>query len=1426
MDILVDLGRRFYKADDKYSESFSDASYLSFLYDKKYGHGMSWEDLLKEKLVVILGEPGSGKSKEFLLQEAELKKSSKPAFRIELSRLVDNSFEEAIGHAEYQNFLDWKTQKITGYFFFDSVDESKLKSHSDFFFAIDKLRESIEIKNLDRAHLFFSSRISEWRVQTDKQELIQRLPGETVDEDGKVKERPLVVHLAALDEERVERFARALEIADPALFIKALNENYAWDFARRPLDVRAIIEYWRQHGDLGSLTELIEFSVSRRLEDARGQDELPVGSAREGAEYLAAASLLCKNLHFKVPDPQNGNSSALSPIRCLPDSWSEASCRKLLSRSIFDDAIYGCFRFHHRREQEYLAASWVLKLWRNGCPLDRIEALLFEVYADKKVIRPSLAPIAAWIADGNDPINVHMRSLILKYAPETFLRYGDPSRLSIEYKRNLIIAMADAYKGKQRAWVRSDSGTLKRLGDPALAGEIGKIILDSSIALDFRSEMILMVGHGRILGALEDVYRLAVNKGISKQLRSYGFWVIRDHAGEEMRERLKSYALTESDLNGDHVATIIQALFPSHLSVEELAQILVRSRNNGERSYGLSWVLTEAVKHTLPIDLQFPLLERLLRLVRIAPYTAERQDVPISKRYYWIRDVIPVLLDKILEATRIEDRYLPAISDAISLLEVHWHEHGGGEREIRAGLIDKIRQHPEVKQFHFWRRVDILIRKNKEVPVYTGHVFGFRMNIMVSFEKLDELWLLNDAFCDKSDRNKVIAFRLCVNSWYPYKLGGIGWWGLLRCKIHLNDKSVNFLGITGKKFFWPFISMWWRYGKHGLLDRYKWSGKFASLRGVFRKLRNIYTLHRFLPDIRNGKSVGMLYYVVHRVESKSKDSRYTDKFWRMVRKSYGPWVSKAVKLGCETAWRLYKPELVHEKDEPNAVYNNIPVGLCGIQSGWVSGSLRFSELTQDEAELLARYALNGWNGFPEWFSEFYESHKKTTQRIIAECIHSEWEFGEEYHNVGKLTDRILWNGKFLVEFALTTILAEVKVRDPLSHDVLSTSLSLVVSDGSRAQLDSIKDLIPGKLRAYTSESEYFSRWLTFWIEIDAFEAVEWLTVYLSGLSPQLADSVMLRLCNRLQHRVRRERSEGHIESLAAPRTLSKFIPMVFKHVRPSEVIVHPSGVPHSVTPRDEAEQFRGLLLKSLGDSSSPEAESVLRELQGASGLESHKEWIGQLIIDNVASLSDHEAWEMEGFHSFAREYEVMPRNDFSLFKMAINRVNDVKTQVEFSENSLRDEVQAGWDERRLRQWFARKLLGAARGRYSVPQENEIDRQERIDLHLMTPLVGVGVPIELKLANSTWSINQHFDRLENQLVGQYLRARNVNYGIYLVGRVEADIHWRHPVDGHNVEFPELIKILEEKAKSLINPQAGIWGIQVVGVDFTEPIRVGR
>lgn len=116
----------------------------------------------------------------------------------------------------------------------------------------------------------------------------------------------------------------------------------------------------------------------------------------------------------------------------------------------------------------------------------------------------------------------------------------------------------------------------------------------------------------------------------------------------------------------------------------------------------------------------------------------------------------------------------------------------------------------------------------------------------------------------------------------------------------------------------------------------------------------------------------------------------------------------------------------------------------------------------------------------------------------------------------------------------------------------------------------------------------------------------------------------------------------------------------------------------------------------------------------------------------------------------------------------------------------------------------------------------MDLGERPDLTISRPGLN-SLPIEVKLANlKHWPLHKLLERLENQLVGQYLRAENVRFGVYVLGNADPDRRWEDIGGTTLIDFQAVVQRVTNRAKEIESEfRQGVDGITVVSIDFSDP-----
>lgn len=1419
---FIDLDRRFRQLN--LSGDQEDAAFRS--YTALLGgddNSLAWSDLLAEGRVVVLGEPGSGKTWELEEQARLLKHAGKFAFFIRLDTVPTQGVREGFQLEERHHFDSWLKGREPGTLLLDSVDESKMQTQEGFALALKRVRNEVG-SALTRCTLIISSRISEWRPHLDQHEVLRLFPqqGHPPQQGNQESEQvspPLkIVQIEPLDAKRVTLFAQSRGVTDVDPFLKALDNHNAWEFSRRPVDVTSLLNFWQVHGRLGTLTELIEHDIAFKLSETRDREFISPEQARQGAEMLAASVVLCRQLNIKIADDTHVPAEAgLSPALCLPASWTPAEARALLSRAIFDAACYGHQRFHHRRTSEYLAASWLNNLMGAGCPLDTLEQLLFATTGGRRIIRPSLAPVTAWLAHGNDPWHRHVREWILDAAPWLHLHLGDPEVLPVDYKRQLLHAIVQRFQGRDLVRIDWTTEGLTRFADPGLAADVAGLIQDPGIADDLRADLLMLVSHGRLLGCMDAALAIMANPGETDNVKIYAAAAIRDTGELPHRRQLASVVEQWAALSERLCAPICEALYPTAIDEQGLLALLAKCETPSDDGVGLRYYLEDHLTETLRPERAGALLAGLIGFAQQPPLI---QDSLLSHRNHWVTGLFHSLLLKLFTCPSLNAEEISVAVSTLYLLE-DGLEHTGYRHSLteeeKTSLSATIMRHPEVRRAYLWSAVACCRQKHSGDPLHALHLFGYYSVMARTVEDLP--WLIADLGQRHEFRDQALALRLALpfawhqGSW-PRRLSHLR---LIRGAI----KSTPGL----KPLFWsqikdlalqPLRAFWYLNLHRRLKSKYWWKKKFRSVQQAVTTWQDKWVFLRRRAWLRNAERIDWLANLSRHAGDKHRHRRSPSNFNGLTNK-YGRLITTAVRQGCENAWSGYWPALPHEKEEPHETGGRVIVGLCGLQSLVLDQTIDFAALKPKEAERAARYALNELNGFPDWLPELAQQQPTAVQKLLATAIRGEWQYPAERQHVHDVVADLVYRGEYLWELIAEELARCLRAGDPPHPEMFAHALTLIFQSKALTRTE-IAALAQDRLHGYAQTSRHYFLWLGTWIQTDAAGALGYIEDLVQTLALPAADTLILDLCDSISARRHGRCPQVEEPDYAGPRHLSRLTKLVYRHVRPSDDIEWATGG-RPISTRNDVQRFRSSLLETLAASNAPCATDALQELLTMPELSSRKDWILHLLDKRAERLADGRPWRETDIREFAKAYEIAPRTDHELFRIACNRLRDLKREIERSENSPRAEVRKEWEETELRRWFQRKLRETSRSRYTVPQEAEIDMGKKADLRFECAGIDGTISVELKWAEN-WTYKELIERLENQLVGQYLRAHNARYGIFLLGYIGRQSFWKGP-DGGNKNFADLVESIRSHAARLKKSRPDIEGVEVIGIDFVPP-----
>lgn len=254
------------------------------------GRGMAWPDILAAERLVVLAEAGSGKTREMQAQAERLSNEGKAAFFMPIEALEKIAVRDYLV-GETDRWDAWVSNGTEeAWIFLDAVDELKL-TNGKLELALRRVAAAVG-KAKDRAHIIVSCRPSDWRPFQDLETFLKLLPesapaptveptgddallkaitrehrSEEQDDTKTASEKVRSVVLLPLGREQIQRFAEQEGIENSKAFVSEINRTEAWPFARRPLDLRGLIQIWKATGTLGTLLEQHQADAVASLRD-------------------------------------------------------------------------------------------------------------------------------------------------------------------------------------------------------------------------------------------------------------------------------------------------------------------------------------------------------------------------------------------------------------------------------------------------------------------------------------------------------------------------------------------------------------------------------------------------------------------------------------------------------------------------------------------------------------------------------------------------------------------------------------------------------------------------------------------------------------------------------------------------------------------------------------------------------------------------------------------------------------------------------------------------------------------------------------------------------------------------------------------------------------------------------------------------------
>ncbi|MDE0117905.1 MAG: hypothetical protein OXT07_14985 [bacterium] len=363
---------------------------------------------------VLLGDPGSGKTTEFMREQAALGDTGDKAIFMSARDFITLSVDS---HPE------WRGKTL----FIDGLDEVRAGA-TDMRSSLDEVRSRLD--QLGCPSFRISCREADWlgdndlrslgAVSPDSRVAVLRLDPLSSDDVAELLgKRPVSIDIQEFKDEADRRGLSGL-LGNPQtllLLVDAVAHSREWPESRLETFDMACRQMAAEQND----------------EHRVGAGALPEEAVLDAAGYLCALNLIADDAGFSVsPNPDRRSLVPIHSLQEMPALPSRESLGRALKTRLFTaDGEHG-HRPVHRHLAEFLAGRYLANLINNGLLPSRVMALLTRP-ADDRVVT-TLRGLSAWLA----AYSPKARGLLIDADPVGVGLYGDIGSFSTDEKKRLL----------------------------------------------------------------------------------------------------------------------------------------------------------------------------------------------------------------------------------------------------------------------------------------------------------------------------------------------------------------------------------------------------------------------------------------------------------------------------------------------------------------------------------------------------------------------------------------------------------------------------------------------------------------------------------------------------------------------------------------------------------------------------------------------------------------------------------------------------------------------------------------------------------------------------------------------------------------------------------------------------------------------------
>lgn len=529
-------------------------------------HFREFEDFHGSPLLVVVGDPGLGKSYEVKASAERLKAiltgGRDEVLFVDMKRTTDESrLRQLIFGSE--EFTQWIESDHVLHIFLDSLDEI----HQSVRNVKSLILEGLDDADFRRLRIRIACRTAE-RIDGLELELARRFG----------LAAPDVVELMPLTKREIGQAADS-EGLDREAFFSGLVENALQPFASSPNFLFKLTREFAERGEFpNSGIDIFErFCIEGCREpnhEETARDRISEVTLRDTASRIAVAMTLSGRSVVAVErDALDGESSihdflteeerSGDPPVALTEA--EDLLKRALQTPLFTGYTSHTVGFKSKTIAEYLAARYLANSDLGTGDLVRLTTAEYE---GRVWVVPQMIEVAKWLAQ----MHREYREFAVRTVPSALVG-GDVRYLSEEERQQVLTAVFDSVEAQEvemrhRPFRRS----LKQLDNPEASDLISRRLRDKSLRDETRDTATDAIRSFGLVDLMPETVAIALDESESIELRTAALYAIGDVGEREHREAIAELGLTppEGDIDDEIKGSALRAAFPSALSAEQI----------------------------------------------------------------------------------------------------------------------------------------------------------------------------------------------------------------------------------------------------------------------------------------------------------------------------------------------------------------------------------------------------------------------------------------------------------------------------------------------------------------------------------------------------------------------------------------------------------------------------------------------------------------------------------------------------------------------------------------------------------------------------------------------------------------------------------------------------------------------------------------